>query len=101
MENGNEDLKYQWTMETNEGQFMMLNTDMEVIYDIDVDNFKNGTKCTIVDQAKTPKCCMENSRPKVCPNNMKREIVCTKASTANLVALYAKVRCKGRLNFKT
>ena len=87
-------------MQTNKGTFMMLNTDMEVIYDIDVDNFKNGTKCTIADNKSGKKCCMENSQRKVCPNYKQGEIVCPKASTANLVALYAKVRCKGRLNIK-
>ena len=87
-------------MRTNKGMFMMLNTDMEVMYDIDVDNFKNGTNCTIADDKKAKKCCMKNSRPKICPNSRQGEIICPKASTANLVALYAKVRCKGRLNSK-
>ena len=27
---------------------MMLNTDMELVYDIDVDNFGVGTECNIV-----------------------------------------------------
>ena len=39
------DYKYQWTLDNNEGRFSMLNTDMELAYDIDVDNFGDGTDC--------------------------------------------------------
>ena len=45
----------------------MLNTDVELIYDIDVDNYGAGTKCTI------PSTCAE-------------------ASTKSLVESYANVR---------
>jgi len=42
------DKKYQWVVKLPRGQtFMFLNTDMELLYDIDVDNAGTGTQCTI------------------------------------------------------
>ena len=47
-----EDLKYQWSLRPGG---LMLNTDVELVYDIDVDNYGAGTTCTI------PSTCAEAS----------------------------------------
>ena len=49
---------------------MMLNTDMELGYDIDVDNTGEGTQCKIGNG----------------------QLRCSRSSTYNLVAIYANVR---------
>ena len=99
------DLKYQWTMTipkgTRRGTYMMLNTDMEVMYDIDVDNFKDGTKCTIGDSKNIRKCCMEESLDIECPNNVYSNKLCQKASTASLVEIYAKVNLNEKSKYLT
>ena len=51
---------------------MMLNTDMELAYDIDVDNTGKGTQCKI--------------------GNGEDESRCSKSSTHTFVAIYANVR---------
>jgi len=48
------DYKYQWRLiadgeDSDSGTLrLMLNTDLELVYDIDVDNFGDGTDCTVV-----------------------------------------------------
>ena len=66
-----------------DGTFMMLNTDMELAYDIDVDNSGNGTKCVIPSQDK--------KRTKSKQINF-GTINCPVAVTKKLVTMYAKVR---------
>ena len=77
------DYKYQWRLiadgeDSNSGTLrLMLNTDMELVYDIDVDNFGDGTDCTVVvggDETDTSACSI--------------------ASTASLVQTYANVSIK-------
>ena len=65
---------------------MMLNTDMEIMYDIDVDNFKNGTQCVIGTDPSI-------NQQIVCSSHGHKRQSCPKSSTANLVAIYAKVTC--------
>ena len=64
------DKKWQWQMEDTDGRRkgMMLNTDIELYYDIDVNAYE-GTTCSATDGLSA----------------------CTKADTANLVGLYASV----------
>ena len=77
-------------MSTGVKPAMMLNTDMEVIYDIDVDNFGNGTKCHIeASNNITAQCTSSNNQTTASSNDS--VILCPKAPTAKLVALYAKV----------
>ena len=73
-------------MNSGKGQFMMLNTDMEIMYDIDVDNFKNGTQCVIETDPSI-------NQQIVCSSHRDKRHACPKSSTANLVAIYAKVNC--------
>ena len=77
------DYKYQWRLiadgeDSNSGTLrLMLNTDMELVYDIDVDNFGDGTDCTVVvggDETDASACSI--------------------ASTASLVQTYADVSIK-------
>ena len=50
------DYKFQWRLlldgedaDSGDSELrVMLNTDMELVYDIDVDNFGEGTECTVV-----------------------------------------------------
>ena len=78
------DYKYQWTLDNNEGRFSMLNTDMELAYDIDVDNFGDGTDCEVVvgyqpdNEANSCVCTSQ-------PTN------CNSAETFELVQIYANV----------
>ena len=79
------DYKFQWTLTNEEGsRFSMLNTDMELAYDIDVDNFGDGTECEIVvgyrpdDEANSCVCTSQ-------PTN------CISAETFDLVQTYANV----------
>ena len=81
------DLKFQWNVindDSNE-QFMMLNTDIELAYDIDVDNTGNGTQCVIGEVAEVGQ---GSITPR--PGNV-RSTPCTEADTKNLVASYAGV----------
>ena len=77
------DYKYQWRLiadgeDSNSGTLrLMLNTDMELVYDIDVDNFGDGTDCNVVvggDETDASACSI--------------------ASTASLVQTYADVSTK-------
>ena len=69
-----EDLKYQWVLRLRGGQTsMLLNTDMELAYDIDVDNAGVGTQCLIPFDAITQD--IDN--------------ICNEASTKQWVDLYA------------
>ena len=74
------DYKYQWRLiadgeDSDSGTLrLMLNTDLELVYDIDVDNFGDGTDCTVVvggDETDASACSI--------------------ASTASLVQTYADV----------
>ena len=56
-------MKYQWSSTAGA---LMLNTDVELVYDIDVDNYGAGTTCTI-------------------------PLTCAEASTKSLVDSYANV----------
>ena len=48
-----QDYKYQWTLEDEDAnRFLMLNTDMELAYDIDVDNFGDGTTCHLIERSR-------------------------------------------------
>ena len=60
-------MKYQWN--SNAGA-LMLNTDVELVYDIDVDNYGNGTTCKM---------------------NAASEHACAESSTKRLVESYASV----------
>ena len=78
------DYKFQWTLQNSEGRFSMLNTDMELAYDIDVDNFGDGTDCEVVvgyqpdNEANSCVCTSQ-------PTN------CNSAETFELVQTYANV----------
>jgi hypothetical protein len=76
-------LKFQWTLSgVEDGTFIMLNTDMELAYDIDVDNSGSGTKCMIPShEEKTKKSNQITSGTINCPV----------AVTKKLVTMYAKV----------
>ena len=76
------DLKYQWFLRDSRtfDTYMMLNTDIELAYDIDVDNTGNGTQCII-----------GNSEDKLL-REKRKESICRKSNTHSYVALYAKVR---------
>ena len=77
-------------MRSGSKPFMMLNTDMEVMYDIDVDNFGDGTVCQIQDKNNiTESCTNINNQTEISTNDS--IVLCPKAPTAKLVALYAKV----------
>lgn len=79
------DYKYQWTLQdANNNRFTMLNTDIEVAYDIDVDNFGEGTSCEVVvgfmeDNVNTACIC-----PTVPDSNY-----CSASDTFDLVQTYA------------
>ena len=75
------DLKYQWFLKDSNtlDTYMMLNTDIELAYDIDVDNTGNGTQCII-----------RSSEDKLLRVKGK-ESICRKSNTYSYVALYAKV----------
>ena len=89
-------MKYQWTMSTGVKPAMMLNTDMEVIYDIDVDNFGNGTQCHIeASNNITEQCTSINNQTTTSSNDS--VIFCPKAPTAKLVEIYAKVNSRDGL----
>ena len=81
------DLKYQWLLRDDNGnRFTMLNTDIELAYNIDVDNFGAGTECEVVvgymedDQATACIC------PSIPDSNY-----CESSDTFNLVQTYANV----------
>ena len=74
------DLKFQWSLTgAEDGTFIMLNTDMELPYDIDVDNSGSGTKCVIRSQEEKSK------------QITFRTTNCPVAATKKLVTMYAKV----------
>ena len=78
------DYKYQWSLNNDGSFFLMLNTDMELAYDIDVDNFGDGTTCEVVvgyvedDESSSCVCSSQ-------PSN------CNSAETFELVQTYANV----------
>ena len=75
-----DDLKFLWSLNgAEDGTFIMLNTDMELAYDIDVDNSGSGTKCVIRSE--------EEKRGET----TFRTTNCPIAGTKKLVAKYAKV----------
>ena len=82
-----QDYKYQWTLQdTNNNRFTMLNTDIEIAYDIDVDNFGEGTSCEVVvgfmeDDVNTACIC-----PTIPDSNY-----CSSSDTFDLVQTYANV----------
>ena len=82
-----QDYKYQWTLQdANNNRFTMLNTDIEVAYDIDVDNFGEGTSCEVVvgfmeDDVNTACIC-----PTIPDSNY-----CSASDTFELVQTYANV----------
>ena len=82
-----QDYKYQWTLQdTNNNRFTMLNTDIEIAYDIDVDNFGEGTSCEVVvgfmeDDVNTACIC-----PTIPDSNY-----CPASDTFDLVQTYANV----------
>ena len=49
-------MKYQWSSTAGA---LMLNTDVELVYDIDVDNYGNGTTCKM--NAGSDHACAESS----------------------------------------
>ena len=61
-------MKYQWNSAAGA---LMLNTDVELVYDIDVDNYGNGTTCKM---------------------NAASDHACAESSTKGLVESYASVR---------
>ena len=61
-------MKYQWN--STAGAALMLNTDVELVYDIDVDNYGNGTTCKM---------------------NAASDHACAESSTKGLVESYANV----------
>ena len=60
-------MKYQWSSTAGA---LMLNTDVELVYDIDVDNYGNGTTCKM---------------------NAASDHACAESSTKGLVESYASV----------
>ena len=60
-------MKYQWNSTAGA---LMLNTDVELVYDIDVDNYGNGTTCKM---------------------NAASDHACAESSTKGLVESYASV----------
>ena len=60
-------MKYQWSSTAGA---LMLNTDVELVYDIDVDNYGNGTTCNM---------------------NAASDHACAESSTKGLVESYASV----------
>ena len=85
-DDGNVDHKYQWTLRIENERFTMLNTDIEVAYDIDVDNFGDGTQCEIIVGTMEP-----DETACVCPSSLPDTASCAAAETFNLVQTYANV----------
>ena len=80
------DYKYQWTLRSDTERFTMLNTDIELAYNIDVDNFGEGTSCEVVvgymeDDVNTACIC-----PTIPDSNY-----CSSSDTFDLVQTYANV----------
>ena len=74
-----DDLKYEWVVKLPGGKnCMLLNTDMELLYDIDVDNAGKGTQCVI------PLFDTESEKKGV------DRPFCKPANTKNLVEVYAR-----------
>ena len=83
-----QDYKYQWTLQdTNNNRFTMLNTDIEIAYDIDVDNFGEGTTCEVVvgymeDDVNTACICPTIPDSNYCPASDAFELVQTYANVS-------------------
>ena len=80
------DYKYQWTLRSDNERFTMLNTDIELAYNIDVDNFGDGTDCEVavgyVEEDETTAC--------ICPS-LPDTNYCHSSETFHLVQAYANV----------
>ena len=95
------DYKYQWKLVLDEESSdcvddcdsdtgtlrVMLNTDMELVYDIDVDNFGDGTDCSVVVGGVTSRGRGKDGRGK----DTTDDTACSISDTASLVQTYADV----------
>ena len=87
------DLKYQWTLTDVDGnRFTMLNTDMQLAYNIDVDNFGAGTECEVVvgyveDDHATACICPSVPDSNYCDSSDTFHLVQTYANVSNIMIL--------------
>jgi hypothetical protein len=89
LEEGETDLKFSWTVyddtdDDEDTEYHLLNTDIELAYDIDVDNSGSGTQCLMGVAADGA-----------------TDDACSEATTKDLVATYAEDQAQFFLDFAT